>query len=421
MNIEPAKRIGVVLKGYPRLSETFIAQELRELERDGFRLEIISLRHPTDKHVHPVHREIEAPVHYLPEYLHEEPARVFRAWRVARRLPGYRRALRSFLADLRRDFTRNRFRRFGQGLVIAAEYAPRLSFLYVHFIHTPASAARYAAQMTGLGWAVSAHARDIWTSPAWELREKLGECRWCVTCTAGGREELARHAPDPSKVHLVYHGLDLSRFPPPPENRTARDGTDPADPVRFLTVGRAVAKKGIDTLIDALALLPAELNWRWTHIGGGELKDQITAQAKTLGVSDRCTFLGSRPQEDVLQAYRECDLFVLPCRIDDTGDRDGLPNVMVEAQSQRVAVLTTPISGITELIVAGENGVFVDPDDPQALVREMARLSGDPILRARLGANGEKKVRTRFDHRATIGSLEKLLAGETGAVRQAAQ
>ncbi|HSO47149.1 MAG TPA: glycosyltransferase family 4 protein, partial [Rhizobiaceae bacterium] len=290
-----------------------------------------------------------------------------------------------------------------------------------HFIHTPASAVRYAAQMTGQNWAVSAHARDIWTSPAWELREKLHDCRWCVTCTAGGREELARHSPDPSKVHLVYHGLDLSRFPPPPASHSARDGTDPADPVRFLTVGRAVAKKGIDTLIDALALLPAGLNWHWTHIGGGELKDQITAQAKTLGISGRCTFLGSRPQQDVLQAYRDCDLFVLPCRIDDTGDRDGLPNVMVEAQSQRVAVLTTPISGITELIADGENGVLVDPDDPQVLAREMARLAGDPALRARLGANGEQKVRTRFDHRATIGALETLLSGEAGVDRKAVE
>lgn len=421
MSADPAKRIGVVLKGYPRLSETFIAQEIRELERDGFSLEIISLRRPTDKHVHPVHREIAAPVNYLPEYLHEEPARVFRAWRIARKLPGYRKAFRSFLADLRRDFTRNRFRRFGQGLVLAAEYAPRLSFLYVHFIHTPASAARYAAQMTKLDWAVSAHARDIWTSPAWELREKLAECRWCVTCTAGGRDELLRHAADPAKVHLVYHGIDLSRFPPAPVRPMSRVGSDPADPVRFLTVGRAVAKKGIDTLIDALALLPPELNWRWTHIGGGELKDQIVAQAAALGLTGRCEFLGSRPQDDVLKAYRDCDLFVLPCRIDETGDRDGLPNVMVEAQSQRVPVLTTPISGITELIVAGENGVFVDPDEPKALAGEMIRLARDPALRGRLGADGEKKVRSRFDHRATIGALEALLGAEAAIRRQAAE
>jgi glycosyltransferase involved in cell wall biosynthesis len=417
LNAESHKRIGVVLKGYPRLSETFIAQELRELERDGFELEIISLRHPTDKHVHPVHREIKAQISYLPEYLHEEPGRVFRAWRIARRLPGYGKALRAFLADLRRDFTRNRFRRFGQAMVIAAENAPQLSFLYAHFIHTPGSATRYAAQMTGLSWAVSAHARDIWTTPGWELTEKLGDCDWCVTCTAGGLAELQRHAPDPAKVHLVYHGLDLSRFPPPPRRISRRDGSGAVEPVRFLTVGRAVAKKGLDTLVDALALLPPELEWRWTHIGGGELRDAITAQAEALGVAGRCDFHGSRPQEEVLKAYRDCDLFVLPCRIDQDGDRDGLPNVMVEAQSQGVAVLTTPLSGIPELITDGQNGVFVPPDDPSALALQMVRLARDPALRDRLGANGQAKVRANFDHLATIGALEALLAGEPQVVR----
>ncbi len=402
---DSAGRVGVVLKGYPRLSETFIAQEILELQRAGFDLEIISLRHPTDKSVHPTHREISAPVGYLPEYLHDEPMRVLRAWLSARRLPGYGAALRSFLGDLWRDRTRNRIRRFGQGLVIAAEYAPRLSLLYAHFIHTPASAARYASLMTGIPFAVSAHAKDIWTTPAWELAQKLAQCEWCVTCTAGGRAELARHAPDPRKVQLVYHGIDLSRFPAPepaePPGETA--------PVRFLTVGRAVEKKGIDTLIDALALLPPTLDWRWTHIGGGPLRDALKARALANGLADRCAFLGSLPQEEVLKAYRTHDLFVLPCRIDADGDRDGLPNVLVEAQSQALPVLTTPVSGIPELIAEGENGVFVHPDDPAGLAAKLQELAADAGLRARLGREGERRVRTRFDHRATIVELEALL------------
>lgn len=402
---DSAGRVGIVLKGYPRLSETFIAQEILELQRAGFDLEIISLRHPTDKSVHPTHREIAAPVGYLPEYLHDEPMRVIRAWWRARRLPGYRAAIRAFLTDFARDRTRNRVRRFGQGLVIASEYAPRLSLLYAHFIHTPASAARYASLMTAIPFAVSAHAKDIWTTPAWELTQKLAECQWCVTCTAGGRAELASHAPDPGKVHLVYHGIDLSRFPSP--GRIDADASGGA--VRFLTVGRAVEKKGIDTLIDALALLPAGLDWRWTHIGGGPLRDALKARAVSNGVADRCAFLGSLPQEDVLQAYRTHDLFVLPCRIDADGDRDGLPNVLVEAQSQALPVLTTPVSGIPELVVEGENGMFVDPDDAAGLAAKLQALAGDAGLRARLGREGERRVRTRFDHKATIVELEALL------------
>ena len=413
LNNEIAKRIGVVVKGYPRLSETFIAQELLELERAGFELEIISLRQPADKATHPVHREIKAQVSYIPEYLHREPLRVLTAWRKVRKFSRYRAARAAFLADLRRDFTRNRFRRFGQGMVIAAEFTQRLGFLYAHFIHTPASATRYASLISGVRWAVSAHAKDIWTTPAWELAQKLGECCWCVTCTAGGRDELASHAPDKGKVHLVYHGLDLSRFPPPPP-RPARDGASPGDPVRFLTIGRAVPKKGIDMLVAALAQLPDGLHWHWTHIGGGPLRDALMAQASSLGIFDRCTFSGALPQEKVLSAYRDHDLFVLPCRIDATGDRDGLPNVIVEAQSQGLAVLTTAVSGIPELIANNANGVFVDPSNSAGFAAQLEQLARDPALRQKLGTNGRKRVRDGFDHRATIGVLENLLRREIG-------
>ena len=116
-----ARTIAVVVKGYPRLSETFIAQELRGLERRGFRLLIVSLRHPTDKTRHPVHCEIEAPLHYLPEYLHQEPGRVARGLVRAVQKPGFWHAVRVFLADLGRETTRNRIRRFGQACVLAAE------------------------------------------------------------------------------------------------------------------------------------------------------------------------------------------------------------------------------------------------------------------------------------------------------------
>ncbi|MES1151958.1 MAG: colanic acid biosynthesis glycosyltransferase WcaL, partial [Dongia sp.] len=110
-----------LLKGYPRLSETFIAQEIRALEQRGIPIRIVSLRHPTDGYVHPVHREIVAPVDYLPEYLYQEPVRVLRGWWNARRLPGYAEAFRQWIVDLRRDFTTNRGRRFGQACVLAAE------------------------------------------------------------------------------------------------------------------------------------------------------------------------------------------------------------------------------------------------------------------------------------------------------------
>src|SRR5579883_1451086 len=137
--------IGVILKGWPRLSETFIAQELHALEQRGFRLRLYSLRHPTDRSTHAVSRAVRAPVVYLPEYLYQEPRRVWRGWRAARRLPGYPAALRTWWRDLRRDRTPNRIRRFGQALVLAAELPSDVGYLHAHFVHTPASVARYTA------------------------------------------------------------------------------------------------------------------------------------------------------------------------------------------------------------------------------------------------------------------------------------
>ncbi|MGF1626010.1 MAG: colanic acid biosynthesis glycosyltransferase WcaL, partial [Alphaproteobacteria bacterium] len=264
-------RIAVVVKGYPRLSETFIAQEIRGLELRGLDLLIVSLRHPTDPDTHPIHREIAAPILYLPEYLEDDRPRVRRAWARVRGRPGFAAAWADFRADLARDRTDNRVRRFGQAMAAAAELPADVRLIYVHYLHTPASVGRYAARILGLPWVCSAHAKDIWTTPRWEIAEKLADCDWLTTCTRVGAEYLSGLAPAPDRVSLTYHGLDFARFPAPPAARALRDGTDPADPVRLLSVGRAVAKKGFDDLLAALAALPAGLAWHWTHIGGGAL------------------------------------------------------------------------------------------------------------------------------------------------------
>ncbi len=406
--VSPESRaVAYVLKGYPRLSETFIAQEIRALEQRGLDIRIVSLRHPTDRAVHPVNREIVAPLLYLPEYLYQEPRRVFAAWRALRRQPTYGPTFAAWLRDLRRDPTPNRIRRFGQALVLAHELARDVGWLHAHFLHTPASVARYAAMLRGLPWSVSAHAKDIWTTPAWEKREKLADCRWAVTCTAFNAEHLGALAPRADRVELVYHGLDLGRFPPEPRAASPVDGSDPAHPALVLSVGRAVAKKGFDVLLDALARLPAGLHWRLVHIGGGPLRKRLRRQAGRLGLADRIVWMGSQPQETVLAQYRRADLFVLPCRVDDAGDRDGLPNVLMEAQSQGLACLSTTVSAVPELIDDDRTGLLVPAEDVQALAGALARLIGDPALRARLGAAGQAALRERFSLDRWIAPLAR--------------
>jgi glycosyltransferase involved in cell wall biosynthesis len=402
----------VLLKGYPRLSETFIAQELLGLERAGLDLVLVSMRRPTDKKRHPVHDEINAPVVYLPEYLHEEPWRVAKAALTALLRPGFWSALGKFLPDLTRDFTRNRFRRFGQALVLAAEWPSDAAWLHAHFIHTPASVAAYASLITGIPWTCSAHAKDIWTSPDWELQGKLKQARWAVTCTHSGFEHLQSLAAEPSQVHLSYHGLDLDRFGPFGGQRSQADGTDPENPVTIVSVGRAVEKKGYDTLLKALALLPPDLAWRFEHIGGGEKLPELTALATSLGIAERVQWKGALAQEDVLEHYRRADLFALACRIAPDGDRDGLPNVLVEASSQGLPCISTAISGIPELITNGENGLLVEPDQPVAMAKVLESAIRDPHLRHRLGAAAEHRVRAHFDHHSSISQLVGLFERE---------
>ena len=395
--------VAFVLKGYPRLSETFIAQEIRALERRGLDIRIVSLRHPTDPANHPVHREIVAPVDYLPEYLGDDWRRVLRAWRKTRRLPGYPAARALWLRDLRRDPTRNRLRRFGQALALAAELPAEIGRLHAHFLHTPASVARYAATMRGLPWSCSAHAKDIWTTPAWDKAEKLADLDWLVTCTAVGRDHLAALAPDPARVMLAYHGLDLERFAPPdPATDGARSA---AGAVTILSVGRAVEKKGYEDLLDALAALPAEPAWRFVHIGGGERLDALKARAAGLGIDNRIEWLGAQPQEAVLAQCRTADLFVLASRIAANGDRDGLPNVLVEAQSQGLVCIATKVSAIPELIPDGETGLLVPAGEPQALAEGLARLIAQPDLRARLGAAGRDRVTNAFSLEACLDPI----------------
>ena len=405
----PAPRLAVVLKGYPRLSETFIAQELLALQERGHRFDIWSLRAPYDGgRTHPIHARIRARVRYLPEYLHYEPLRVLRGWRAARTLPGYAAARAAWRRDLARDRTRNRVRRWGQALVLASELPEGTELIYAHFLHTPGSVARYAALLRGLPWGVSAHAKDIWTIPDWEKREKLAEAAFAVTCTAAGAAHLAGLAPE-GRVGLAYHGLDLARFPPPPGERPA------GGPFTLLSVGRLVTKKGYEDLLAALARLPARLDWRLVHIGGGELAKRMKSEAGRLGLAARIDWRGKRGQDEVIAAMREADLFVLPSKIAPDGDRDGLPNVLMEAASQGLPILSTAVSAIPEFITDGVHGRLVPPGDPVALADAIVALADDAAARRRLAGAAFARLTAGFGIEAGIDRLEARLMAALAA------
>ena len=308
------RRVAILVKGYPRLSETFIAQELLALERLGLDLEIVSLRHPTDGRVHPLHEQIRAPVRYLPEYLYQEPL----AGPAGAGAGGPAALVLAAAAGLA-GRPRPRLPRPTGAAGSARPVCWRPScpthtdWLHVHYLHTPASVARYAAILRGLPFSISAHAKDVWTIPDWEKREKIAAARWLVTCSRMNLDHLrgagARGRP----------GAGLSRpggrraFPPP-SRRPGGDGSDPHRPVGIVCVARAVEKKGLDVLLEALARLPPDLHWRFEHVGGGPLADELKAQARRLGLADRIAWRGAGTQDEVLAALRRADLFCLAAR-----------------------------------------------------------------------------------------------------------
>src|SRR5260221_2181071 len=404
-------RVAFVLKGYPRLSETFIAQEIAALERRGLEIVIVSLRRPTDARRHPVHDEIRAPLLYLPEYLFFELVRVFSSWWKCRKRPSYRKTFQLWWRDLLRDPTPNRVRRFGQALVLAAELPGDVKRLHAHFLHTPASVARYAAALLGLPWSASAHAKDIWTTPEWEKRENLASCEWLVTCTGANRDHLAALAPA-GRVELVHHGIDSARFPATPILRPAREGS--REPVLILSVARLVAKKGTDVLLDALALLPKDLHWRLVQVGGGPLKIKLHRRAEKLNISENIQWRGSLAQPALLEEYRRADLFVLASRIAPDGDRDGIPNVLAEAQSQALACVATRVSAIPELVGEG-TGLLVEPEDAACLAQALAALIREPARRATLGRAAQLAVHRDFRLEPNI----ERLAAQFGLERDA--
>jgi glycosyltransferase involved in cell wall biosynthesis len=134
----------------------------------------------------------------------------------------------------------------------------------------------------------------------------------------------------------------------------------------------------------------------------------LKALAAELGIADKIVWTGSMDQRDVLTHYREADLFTLACRITADGDRDGLPNVLVEAASQRLMAVSTTVSGISELFRNEENALLVEPDDVEALSGALSRAVTTPHLRHSLGEAAETRVRRDFDYHDSIRDLDRL-------------
>jgi glycosyltransferase involved in cell wall biosynthesis len=401
--------LGMILKGYPRISETFISNEIRLLEQHGIPIHIFSMRQPRETFCHPSVQEIQAPVDYLPEtIISRRLPELLRhnGLLAARRPERYRDALRLALQRFRRTRKSATLKHLLQaGYLVNHGLAHRpIAHLHAHFAHSPTSVAMFGSLLSGLPFSFTAHAKDIYTSDPQQLREKLARAAFIVTCTDYNRRHLLGiRANGRTPIHRIYHGIDMTLF----VDRAPRPM--PREPYRILTIARLTAKKGLPTVFQALARLRDHgVAFTYTLIGDGDERQPILDLIEALGLSHRTQWLGTLPHDVVREHYRRADLFALGCEVAPDGDRDGIPNVIVESLAMGVPVVATRVSAIPEIIAHEENGLLVAPGRPDQMAFAMTRALGDHDLRGRLIRTGRQRVEKAFDNMALVQELVAL-------------
>jgi glycosyltransferase involved in cell wall biosynthesis len=405
-----ARPIGLLVKTYPKLSETFILEEILGLEAHGLPLHIFSLQRPTDAIAHAASRRVQAPVSYLPP---ERPSAVVSLIKahIALLSKSPRRYLETLLFGIRLQ-ERNRTRAFVQAVCLAHELTRiGVLHLHVHFASEPAGVAELVSRLTGISYSISAHAKDIYLSSPDSLRRKLRQARFTVTCTEYNRIHLSRLAGPGTTVLRMYHGVDPRRF-------HRRPVTDCSSEVPLLlSVGRLREKKGFAILIEACRLLrDTGTAIRCQIVGYGEQHDQLQSLIARHALHASVRLAGKMAHEQLIELYREAAVFALPCQIASDGDRDGIPNVVLEALAMEIAVVSTNVSGIPEVIEHGVNGLLVEPGDANALAGAIRLVLEEPELRKRLGAAGRRTIVDRFCNETNLGTVRDLLLAASHGV-----
>jgi glycosyltransferase involved in cell wall biosynthesis len=420
--------IGYFIKGFPRLSESFIANEVLLLEQLGKYVTVFAGARGDDLAA-PVLARLQAPLAYLPaagsvsrnslwQWLRiVVPAYGLSHLRLIRRAPRQWwnglvhavRLARQYRHADGRKFKRSYLKQFAQaGAVAEALERAGVTHLHGHFCHSATTISWLAADMADVPFSFTAHAKDIYQvrhNPGDLLGRKVAAARFVTTCTAANHDHMSERVDDADKLHTVYHGLDTAFFHPVPR---AVDG-----PARILAVGRHVEKKGFDLLLAALAELRRRgVDFRFRLIGEeGPATFELARQLALNDLADCCTIAPPEPREQLRASYHAADIFVLPCRIDDSGDRDGIPNVLAEAMATGLAVLSTNVSGIPEIVDDGVNGLLVAPDNVRELADALEMLCRDPALRGKLGAAATRQIAEVFDADRTILDLSALFDG----------
>jgi len=378
-------RIGYVVKRYPRFSETFIVNELLAHEAAGWPIEIFSLGPCIDSHFQNIVSCVRGAVTYLPS----EVPKASEFWRLveeaASQFPGFWRTFEAARGENVRDVY--------QALCLVAEIKKRgIDHLHAHFATSATSVARLASLFSRVPFSFTAHAKDIFHESVVpeDLERKLTSADSVVTVSDFNLEFLQNHyGAAAGKVVRLYNGLHLDRF--------AYSAPEERPPV-VIAVGRLVEKKGFSDLLKACAILrDSGTSFRCQIVGNGDQEDALRSELIRLGLGSLVELSGARPQSDIIRMVQSAAVMAAPCIVGEDGNRDGMPTVLLEAMALGTPCVSTPVTGIPEIVREGETGLLVPQRDPVALALALKRLLGDARLRIQLASRARRLIEAEFD------------------------
>lgn len=398
-------RVAYVVKTYPRLSETFILNEILALEARGVEVTILALKRPADARFHGKLAEVRGDVLYAPE-VRSNAMLEFLAARLPE-LEGRDEILSGLFWMALRQQDREALETLPAAVAFLRVLRQRgIQHLHAHFATSATSLARQLAQLSGLTYSFTAHAKDIFHESVKlpVLRRKAEQAAFVVAVSdfsaAFLRERLGPLAA--TRVRRLYNGLDLGEFP-----RTIHEAHDPAEVPTILSIGRLVPKKGFPTLIEAAALLrDSGRPFRLVIAGDGEQRRELEELIRLRQLEAQVMLLGALSHGDVRDWMARASLFVLAAQVAEDGNRDGLPVVLVEAMASGVPVVSTPVVGIPEAVIDGVTGRLVPEKDPAALAARLAELLDDAPTAEALARAARRHVEEHFDGARSAATLE---------------
>jgi glycosyltransferase involved in cell wall biosynthesis len=383
-----------VLGTFPQASQTFIAREIRGLLRAGVRPRVFALRRRRAEELEGEDLAWVANVCFVPSAL--TPQVIASNLRLLKRNPSaYARAARSLIGLPHRP---RLLRARAVWLLLKAGWIAReiqasggCDLVHAHFALAQTEVAMAVSALLGCPFSFTAHARDIYATPS-ALLEKIERARLVVTCTAYNAGYLRGLRPDlpTDRIQLVHHGVEIADGPPEPRRNRAAP--------LLLAAGRLVDKKGFDVLIAACARLRDRgCAFRCEIVGAGPLASRLGRRVREARLEDRVSMSGWISTADLTARLADALALVVPSRVTASGDRDGIPNVVLEAMAAARPVVATEVSGIPEAVTDGVTGLLVPPDDADALAGALQRLLEDGALARRLGRAARDAAAERFD------------------------